>query len=138
MGRRKSAQSVEIKPWLSANANNREGRFIQVGNSLLLDKEHFQQLSSNARLLYLYMSMESGGKREFRFTYSAAKKYGLASTTFERAKKELQDAGYIERVYDEDYSQFKAAVYRFSLEWKGVKPAPHFGGALLYIAISKV
>lgn len=119
---------MTISPWLSANRDNREGRFIQVGNSLLLDKEHFQKLSSSAKLLLFYMAMESGGKREFKFTYSAAKKYGLAATTFERAKKELQDAGFIERVYDEEYSQFKAAVYRFSLEWKGIKPAPQNGG----------
>ena len=36
MGRRKAAEKCTILPWLSRKSDNSEGRFIQVGNSLLL------------------------------------------------------------------------------------------------------
>lgn len=77
-----------ISPWLSARPDNREGRFIQLGNSLLLSKD-FQTLDVGARYLYFCMAMESGGRREFLFPESAAKKYGLAPSSFRRYLKEL-------------------------------------------------
>ncbi len=36
MPRYKAAKNCEIKPWLSARSDCREGRFIQVGDSFLL------------------------------------------------------------------------------------------------------
>ena len=76
MGSRRRGRDA-IKPWLSARLDCKEGRFIQVGNSLLLSKE-FQALTAGARFLYLCMTMESAGKREFIFPKSAAEKYGIA------------------------------------------------------------
>ena len=63
MGSRRRGRDT-IKPWLSARLDCKEGRFVQVGNSLLLSKE-FQALTAGARFLYLCMTMESAGKREF-------------------------------------------------------------------------
>ena len=69
MGRRKSARNVEIRPWLSAKADGKEGRFIQIGNSFLLEfrKEPLNKLSLGARWMYLCMTMESAGHRDFTF-----------------------------------------------------------------------
>ena len=53
-----------IVPWLSARPDNREKRFIQVGDSLLFS-DAFQELRVGAKHLYLCMAMESGGKRDF-------------------------------------------------------------------------
>lgn len=61
---------------MSGKVNCKEGRFIQVGNSLVLSKK-FQELKSGARWLYLSMAMESGGKREVTFTHGSGKKYGI-------------------------------------------------------------
>ena len=66
-----------LKGWLSALPDCRDRRFIQIGNSLMLSKD-FQKLSTGARWLYAAMSMESGGRREFIFPLSAAKKYGMS------------------------------------------------------------
>ena len=52
-----------IVPALSANVDNKEKRFIQVGNSLLLSKQ-FHALSTGSRFLYFCMAMESGGRKE--------------------------------------------------------------------------
>lgn len=48
-----------IVPALSAKVDNKEKRFIQVGNSLLLSKQ-FHALSTGSRFLYFRMAMESG------------------------------------------------------------------------------
>lgn len=58
-----------IVPALSAKVDNKEKRFIQVGNSLLLSKQ-FHALSTGSRFLYFCMAMERGGKEEF---HSSAK-----------------------------------------------------------------
>lgn len=125
-GRKKTAKQIDLKPWLSANWDNRDGRFIQVGNSLPLSKE-FQSLGFGARWLYMCMAMESGGNRTFTFPHLAAKKYGFSSTSFERQTKELIEKGFIKLLDNPDHEQFKANQYSFSFEWKSLKPAPHFG-----------
>lgn len=70
-----------IAPWLSARADNVEGRFIQIGNSMLLSRE-FQKLTVGSRYLYFCMAMEAGGQKNFHFPLSAAKKYGIKPSTF--------------------------------------------------------
>lgn len=134
MGRHKTARHVPIRPWLSARRNCEEGRFIQVGNSLLLsmkdaennEQNAFLNLSTGARFLYLCMAMESGGRPSFKFSHGAAKKYGIASSSFDRAVKSLIETGFITLEQDDDLAQFKANTYRFSNAWKS-STAPHFG-----------
>lgn len=46
-------------PWLSTRPDNKEGRFLMVGNSFLLS-EKVQALSADARFMYLSMAMEAG------------------------------------------------------------------------------
>lgn len=92
MGRGKAAVHCNIRPWLSAKADCKEGRFIQIGNSLLLS-EQMGKLKPGARYLYLCMTMEAGGKREFTFPASSAEKYHIPPSSFDRFKAELIDAG---------------------------------------------
>ena len=82
MGRGKAAVHCNIRPWLSAKADCKEGRFIQIGNSLLLS-EQMGKLKPGARYLYLCMTMEAGGKREFTFPASSAEKYHIPPSSFE-------------------------------------------------------
>ena len=54
---------ADLKPWLTNKApgSKTNGRFIQVGNSLLMNTQ-FQELSTGAKYLYLCMAMEAGSK----------------------------------------------------------------------------
>lgn len=115
MARRKAAQNCSLFPWLSAKPNCKEGRFIQVGNSLLLSKE-FQKLSAGARWLYLCMTMESGGRRDFLFPLASAKKYGIPDASFRRYINELVNASLISKQSMANLRQ--PNEYSFSFEWK--------------------
>lgn len=44
----------------------------------------FQNLGIGARYLYFFITMERGGKRDFIFPQSAAKKYGIKSSSLWR------------------------------------------------------
>ena len=92
MSRKKHGDT--IKPWLSARTDCKEGRFIQCGNSLLLSKK-FQALTAGAQMMYLCMTMESGGRKDFIFPQTAGKKYGIASASMRRYIKELQENGFV-------------------------------------------
>lgn len=116
MGRRKAAQNATISPWLSAKNDCREGRFLQIGNSLLLSPQ-IQQLSVGARMMYLCMAMESGGKREFTFSRSVGEKYGIPDGSFKRYIKELKENSFIDCIED-NHTTRKPNVYAFSFDWK--------------------
>lgn len=124
MPRRRSGAT--LLPWLSARPDGKEGRFIQVGNSLMLDRR-FQKLSAGARWLYLCLAVEAGGKRSVKFSRGVtAKKYGIPKNSFSRHCEELEGAGFIQRIEDGDFLQFRPAEYAFSLDWKS-KTAPQIG-----------
>ena len=107
-----------MRPWLSANVDCKDGRFIQVGNSFLLSKR-VQTLSTGARITYLCMAMESAGKQTFEFPKTAAEKYGIPVASFRRYVDELVAGGYIHRVSGRASQQ--PNQYRFSTErWKNV------------------
>lgn len=116
---------ADLKPWLTNKApgSKTNGRFIQVGNSLLMNTQ-FQELSTGAKYLYLCMAMEAGSKNDFAFSKGvAARKYGIASTSFERHRRELESAGFIclldSLSESEPKAQFAANRFRFSFEkWR--------------------
>jgi len=115
MPRRKSADKCSILPWLSAKPDSREGRFTQIGNSLLLSPK-FKELTTGARSLYISMAMEAGGQREFEFPRTSAIKYGFPTTTFERLLKELLSVGCIV-LKSSGKNTREANVYTFSVDY---------------------
>lgn len=125
MPKHRAAKHVPLKAWLSANTDCRDGRFIQIGNSLLLSKA-FQSLTASAQLAYLALCMEAGGKSMVQLSHSGAKKYGISSSTFDRCMKQLLEGGFVDMLEDDNRAQFATNVYRFSSRWK-TKAAPHFG-----------
>ncbi len=125
MARIRAAKNRALRPWASANLDCKDGRFIQVGNSLLLSKT-FQSLKPTARNLYFTMMMESAGKPSFKYSHGTAKKYGFPPTSFDRAIKELKERGFVELIQDDEHAQFKANEYKFISNWKA-DPAIHFG-----------
>lgn len=119
MSRRRHGDT--IKPWLSARVDCKEGRFIQVGNSLLLSKE-FQSLTAGAQMMYLCMALESGGRMNFIFPQAAAKKYGFPPASMRRYIKELQEKNLISVQSMANLRQ--PNEYSFSLVWKQNKEPP--------------
>lgn len=116
-GRHKAAQNVKILPWLSGRRDCKEGRFLQVGNSLLLS-ETFGELSGNAVKTYFALCMEAGGKQTVSFPRARAPAYGISTATFTRAIQELTEAGLISHDFDDNKYRYQANVYRFKVDWK--------------------
>ena len=115
MGKRKSG--AELRFWLSARVDCKELRFIQCGNSLLLS-DQFNALKPGARYMYLCMAMESGGRREFIFPLSSAKKYGISPSGLRRYSAELSTAGYLSFISRK--SLRAPNVYRFDFAWESL------------------
>ena len=113
MSRKKSG--AHIVGWLSARQDCAEGRFVQIGNSLLLSTK-YQNLTAGAKNTYQCMAMESGGKREFTFPLSTAKKYGITDNSLRRHVDELTRAGFI--TVRSGASIRQPNIYTFSFEWK--------------------
>ena len=88
-----------IVPALSAKVDNKEKRFIQVENSLLLSKQ-FHALSTGSRFLYFCMAMESSLRKHIN---------------------ELEAARFI-RVYSGKPTR-EPNRYEFCLSWK-LPPSP--------------
>ena len=80
MGRKKTAKNCEIPFYLSSRMDCKDGRFIQVGNSLFFSKQ-FNALTAGAQILFLKMAMEAGGKTEYTFPRASFKKYGLSESS---------------------------------------------------------
>ena len=104
-----------IVPALSAKVDNKEKRFIQVGNSLLLSKQ-FHALSTGSRFLYFCMAMESSGRKNFILPQKDAKKYGIAPSSLRKHINELEVARFI-RVYSGKPTR-EPNRYEFCQGWK--------------------
>lgn len=120
MGRPKAAVNCNILPWLSARADGKEKRFLQIGNSLLLS-DKMKDLGQGARYLYICMAMEAGGKREFTFPAQSAKKYGIHPNSFDRYKAELINAGLI-RLKESGRLTREKNIYEFRTDWQARPP----------------
>ena len=119
MPKRKSAKGYSVKPWLSANLDSKERRYIQIGNSILLSKQ-FQALRPTAQILYFCMALESGLHRDFIFPQKTMTKYGLNRSTAVKGIEELIETGFIRKVYSGKATR-EPSKYEFINEWK-MKP----------------
>lgn len=100
--------------WLShTNAQNEP--FVQIGISLA-QSEQFQCLSNSTKLVYLYMTLEAKGNRQFKFPLSVAKRYKVSNSTLRRSADELEKAGFIKRVSGK--TNRTPTDYEFIRSWK--------------------
>lgn len=113
MGKTKGRKA--IVPWLTAKENEIDKRFIQVSNSILLN-ETFQSLSANSQMVYLCMSMESGGQSEFVFPKRAFEKYNISYSTARRSINELKQKRFI--TYESGANVRKNNKFKFCYDWK--------------------
>lgn len=115
MPKKKTAERCAVPAWASARIDNREKRFIQVGNSLFFDRT-FQELSPGAKVTYLAMMMECAGRREFQFPHAAARKYNIPPRSFDRYMRELVMSGFIS--CQSGANTREPNVYAFQFGWK--------------------
>ena len=110
-----SRKPVPFRPWETTKENGIEKRYIRRGDTQMMNPA-FLQLSASAKELYIYMKLESAGKMEFEFPKKKYLKFTTAPT-FEKAKKELINAGFLE-VEADRHHQFKTTIYKFSCKWR--------------------
>lgn len=112
-------KKTPFAPWQSCKDDGIEQRYIRLGNSQLLHPAMLS-LSDKAKIVYIHMLLEAGGKREFTFPRS---KYNRIAghTVFQNAKEELIQKGFI-RIRQNNANLRKANIYEFSEEWKNYIP----------------
>ena len=92
----KSLLSTDPLPAYAVDKPSNHDAFVRVSFSLLRNPS-FKSLSANAQVLYIRMMAEAKGKWEFQFPQRCY--HGImARATFQRAKNELIDAGFIEQM----------------------------------------
>ena len=108
-----------FNPWQTCKENGKEERYIRLGNSQLLHPSMIG-LSDKAKVIYMYMLLESGGKKEFCFPRSKYKKI-CGNDAFQRAKDELINKGFIKEKQN-NANLRKPNVYEFLADWKDYMP----------------
>lgn len=95
-----------------------ERRFVQVGHSMYTDRR-VQSLSYSARWVLQCCADMSAGQESFKLPADAAlRDYGISHGTFQRAMKELREAGFIEIVAS-GKNLSGPTEYKFSRVWRG-------------------
>lgn len=118
MARKRAAQNCKFLPWLTGKKGVAgSGRFNQIDNSFYLHPA-VKSLSGNAFKLFQAMTIEAGGKPTVKFSRAAGEKYGISSTTFDRASRELIDKGFVELRQEDNPFRYRTNIYRFSERWK--------------------
>ena len=67
-------------------------------------------------MVYTYMRLESGGKKQFEFPYNKYRTF-VSRPTFFRVLKELQDKGFV-TVVQRNKCVRQPNIYSFSEGWK--------------------
>lgn len=114
-----SRRKKPLVPWATKQADGKDARFIQLGNSLLLSHA-WNSLSYGAQAVYIRMMLEAGGKPEFTFPAATMAKYNMPRRSCVRFIDELEKAGFI-RCKVRGRPQFIKSEYVFCYEWKEKK-----------------
>jgi hypothetical protein len=86
------------------------GRYVPLTNALLLSKD-FQALTPTAKTLFFALCMEAGGTDSVTLSHKGAEKYGVKQSSYDAAKRELTEKGYIK--LDETLSKRESNRFRF-------------------------
>lgn len=104
-----------FEAWETKKADGVEMRYFRMGASLMAS-EAMRSLSGSAFKIYCYMKIESAGNRSFKFPHAKYRSY-MSKPTFQKAKQELIDKGFID-VVQNNKNLRKANIYAFSDRWK--------------------
>ena len=82
----------------------------------VLKNQEFAKLTYTAKYLYICMVHTAGASEDgsFRFSRNLATDYGIQTTAFSRAVKELIECGFIERT--ESWKNGQPNLYKFTPE----------------------
>lgn len=92
---------------------------VRLTKSMLMSKV-FKELSSNAKVIYIYMKLWAMGRDEVDYSISLGCNLVSQSTVI-KSIRELIKKGFIERVYFSKGGGHKSNRYRFSSEWINYK-----------------
>ena len=117
----KRPKKLDARPWECGRTAGRTERgqnlpFIRIFADLPRDPV-FNRLTPCARLCFIYMGIESGGKNAFQFTRATAAAYGISNATLRRCITELEKNGFI-RCVANGKSTRTASDYIFLQDWK--------------------
>lgn len=112
-------KKTPFPPWQTKKPDGIENRYIRLGNSLLCDNV-FKSLGDKSKVIYIYMLLESSGKKEFTFPYSKFKNI-CSKPSFQDVKDELIKKGFISEKQNNKNLR-KANIYEFSDIWKKYEP----------------
>jgi len=103
----------------------RKGKFIAIYEEIL-DSTAYKALSHTARALLIELYRMEFPNRNGMIglsEISAGKKLSCASNTASKAFEDLIDKGFIERMFDGDYTRGKASEWRLTfLPYRGMEP----------------
>lgn len=119
---RPKRKRTPVSPWLSANKDCRESRYIQVGNSLL-SHPAFKELTAGEKHFYLVLCMESSGYWEVTLSHGRAlREYGIKGSSFDNHVKALKQKGFIKQIGNPNGEKYIRCKFRFVDDWKSKKP----------------
>jgi hypothetical protein len=118
VARHQTVRDEKFKFYLK-DGSSAGGRFVQIGNSLLLSKR-FQALSPLARWMYFALAMEAAGKDVVSMSHSQAKKYGITPSGYDNAVRQLKDGGFIR--LDDGLGRLETNRFRFVRDWQQRAP----------------
>ena len=114
------SKKTPFQYWESNNNSGIESRYIRIGSSQMNHRTYraLVKKNGNAAILYHFMRMKAGGKRDFEFPHTEYKDL-MAKGTFTACKNLLIRYGFIEEI-ENNAHRMTANVYRFSDKWKTV------------------
>lgn len=89
---------------------------IRLTKDMMLNK-NFLSLSYSAFKIYAYMTLWAAGRDEVEYAWSNAKKILGSSSTFDKAKKELIEKGFIKIIRTSKCSR-EPNKYKFISDWQ--------------------
>lgn len=110
-----SRMKRKLTPFHTYETNNKyDEKYIRVTRTLLMNKK-FIELSSNAKVLYLYMRDWGYPTPEVKYSISMAREL-MSKNTFIKCINELIQAGFIKLAWSNKYSG-QPNIYVFSDNW---------------------
>lgn len=88
---------------------------VRLTKSMLTNK-NFIELSSSAKVIYIYMKLWAMGREEVDYSKSLGSNI-LSPSTVLKAIRELIERGFIERTYFSNGGGHKSNRYKFSSKW---------------------
>lgn len=106
----------QFRPFESSNRYmNYEDNFIFITKSMM-DNENWLSLTSNSKILYMYMKLWAYGREQFQFAYTLAQNCIKNTKTIHNCINQLVEKGFIDIVSISRKVGY-GTTYKFSDRW---------------------